>query len=96
MVILIGGEKGGTGKSMIATNLAAIHSIQGDDALLLDTDKQATATYWAINRDENESLVKGPYRSENRGKNPSRAWGKHSAQTDQSFRRKVTTHSAAL
>jgi chromosome partitioning protein len=60
MVILIGGEKGGTGKSTIATNLAAIHSIQGEDVLLLDTDKQATATYWAITRDEKESLCRVP------------------------------------
>ena len=60
MIILIGGEKGGTGKSTIATNLAAMQAIQGNDVLLVDTDKQATATYWAITRDENESLIRVP------------------------------------
>ncbi len=60
MIILVGGEKGGTGKSTIATNLAAVHSILGQDVLLLDTDNQATATYWAITRDENEKLTRVP------------------------------------
>jgi len=60
MVILIGGEKGGTGKSTIATNLAAICAISGKDVLLLDTDSQATATYWAMVRDETEGRVRVP------------------------------------
>ena len=58
MIVLIGGEKGGTGKSTIATNLAAIQSIKGNDVLLLDTDKQATATFWAMTRDENEDRAR--------------------------------------
>ena len=43
MIVLIGGEKGGTGKSTVATNLAAIHAIVGKEVLLLDTDGQASA-----------------------------------------------------
>jgi chromosome partitioning protein len=39
VIILIGGEKGGTGKTTIATNLAAIRTIEGHDILLVDTDK---------------------------------------------------------
>ena len=38
MIILIGGEKGGTGKTTIATNLAALRAMAGRDVLLVDTD----------------------------------------------------------
>lgn len=51
MILLIGGEKGGTGKSTIATNLAAYRVLAGKDVLLLDTDRQATATFWSLTRD---------------------------------------------
>jgi len=53
MIILIGGEKGGTGKSTISTNLAAIRTISGGDVLLYDIDPQRTSTFWASRRDEN-------------------------------------------
>ena len=36
MVILIGGEKGGTGKTTIATNLAALRALAAHDILLVD------------------------------------------------------------
>ncbi len=52
MVILIGGEKGGTGKTTIATNLAALRALAGHDVLLVDTDSQGSASYWASSRDE--------------------------------------------
>jgi chromosome partitioning protein len=60
MIVLIGGEKGGTGKSTIATNLAAIHAISKKEVLLLDTDSQASATYWAALRDDREGVVRVP------------------------------------
>ena len=44
MIVLIGGEKGGTGKTTIATSLA------GRDVLLIDTDPQGSANYWAQSR----------------------------------------------
>ncbi|HCK80162.1 MAG TPA: chromosome partitioning protein [Candidatus Competibacteraceae bacterium] len=49
-IILIGGEKGGTGK----TTLAALRALQGRDVLLIDTDIQASASYWAQSRDEGQ------------------------------------------
>lgn len=52
MIILIGGEKGGTGKTTIATNLAAMRASAGRDVLLIDTDPQGSANYWAQSRDE--------------------------------------------
>jgi len=54
MIILIGGEKGGTGKTTIATNLAAMRALAGRDVLLIDTDPQGSANYWAQSRDELE------------------------------------------
>jgi chromosome partitioning protein len=52
MIILIGGEKGGTGKTTLATNLAAMRALAGRDVLLIDTDPQGSANYWAQSRDE--------------------------------------------
>ena len=60
MIVLIGGEKGGTGKSTIATNLAAIHAISGKDVILLDADQQASSAAWAASRDENELTPRVP------------------------------------
>lgn len=51
-IILIGGEKGGTGKSSIATNLAALRALVSRDVLLVDTDIQGSASFWAQTRDE--------------------------------------------
>jgi len=51
MILLVGGEKGGTGKTTIATNLAAMRERSGE-ILLLDTDLQGSATYWRRSRNE--------------------------------------------
>ncbi|KTC87674.1 AAA family ATPase [Legionella drozanskii] len=56
MIILIGGEKGGTGKTTLATNIAATFAIKGDDILLVDTDPQKTASFWSLTRDEKNIL----------------------------------------
>lgn len=53
-IVLIGGEKGGSGKSTTATNLAVYLKLEGYDVMLLDADKQATSTKWVSRR--NESL----------------------------------------
>jgi chromosome partitioning protein len=56
MILLIGGEKGGTGKTTIVTNLAAIRHAQTRDVLLVDTDRQGSASAWASVRDENKAV----------------------------------------
>lgn len=50
MIVLCGGEKGGTGKSTLATNLAVWLAHQGKDVLLVDTDRQLTASRWIDRR----------------------------------------------
>lgn len=51
MIVLIGGEKGGAGKSTIACNLAVYLACQGKDVLLLDADPQKTSSTWAYRRE---------------------------------------------
>jgi chromosome partitioning protein len=43
MKITVGGIKGGSGKTTIATNLAIIRAAEGRDVLLIDADDQETA-----------------------------------------------------
>lgn len=56
MNILVGCEKGGTGKSTIAVNLATILAQRGRDVLILDTDSQATSSMWSATRSEHENV----------------------------------------
>lgn len=51
-IVLFGGEKGGTGKTTLATNIAAMLAQGGRDVLLLDTDRQGSASAWATVREE--------------------------------------------
>lgn len=51
-VILIGGEKGGTGKTTLATNMAALRALAGREVVLVDADVQASASFWCRVRDE--------------------------------------------
>ena len=55
MILLVGGEKGGTGKTTIATNLAVKRLQASGDLLLVDTDKQGSASAWAAIRDGQEA-----------------------------------------
>ena len=48
--ILVGGEKGGTGKSTIATNLAIMFRLADFDTHLVDCDKQQTSLRFANRR----------------------------------------------
>ncbi len=52
MILLLGGEKGGTGKSTVAVNLAVWLVHQGADVILVDTDLQRTASHFIDRRNE--------------------------------------------
>ena len=52
MIYTIGGIKGGSGKSTIATNLAIMLHLAGRDVLLVDADDQETATDFTFWRNE--------------------------------------------
>ena len=52
MIIVVGGIKGGSGKTTVATNLAVIRSAEGHDVLLVDADDQETSTDFTIIRNE--------------------------------------------
>ena len=56
MIVLVGGEKGGVGKTTLAVNLAAMRARAGHDVLLVDADKQASANLWANIRDQERSI----------------------------------------
>ncbi|CAC9537052.1 Chromosome (plasmid) partitioning protein ParA [uncultured Gammaproteobacteria bacterium] len=58
MIILVGSQKGGCGKSTIATNIAAALATDGKDVMLVDADRQESSSNWALDRSENEDLKK--------------------------------------
>jgi chromosome partitioning protein len=49
---VVGGTKGGTGKSTVATNLAVMHAAAGADVLLVDADEQGTSTNFTNMRNQ--------------------------------------------
>ena len=51
MIITIGVEKGGTGKSTTATNLACYLAIKNEEVAIIDGDIQKTASYWMAVRE---------------------------------------------
>lgn len=53
MIICVGGTKGGTGKSTVATNLAVILASAGRDVLLIDADEQGTSVDFTNMRNQN-------------------------------------------
>lgn len=57
-IIAVVGEKGGTGKSVLATNLAAMRAAAGYDVLLVDTDPQGSASGWQAVRNDNPALAR--------------------------------------
>lgn len=48
--ILVANPKGGSGKTTLAVNLAALLASRGDNVRLLDLDKQQSATAWLAQR----------------------------------------------
>jgi len=56
MIVLIGSQKGGCGKSTTAVNICAQLSKAGHDVVLVDADRQCTSANWAMDRSATESL----------------------------------------
>lgn len=57
MIILIGGKKGGSGKSTITMNLAAELVRQKKDVMIVDTDRQSSTAEWSTERTKNQSTL---------------------------------------
>lgn len=55
MILTVGGEKGGVGKSTLAIHLAYMLAASGRDPLLIDADPQASTTNFAAARDERQA-----------------------------------------
>ncbi len=57
MILVIGGIKGGSGKTTLATNLAVLRTLNERDkkVLLIDTDEQRSASDWVEQRTAFES-----------------------------------------
>lgn len=56
MIVLIGSQKGGCGKSTTAVNICAQLARAGHDVVLVDADRQCTSANWAMDRTANETL----------------------------------------
>lgn len=50
MIVLVGGVKGGSGKTTLATNLTVMRARHGSKVLLIDADEQRTTTLWTAMR----------------------------------------------
>jgi chromosome partitioning protein len=58
MILVIGGTKGGSGKTMLATHLAVLRSTKGQDVLLIDADEQGSAMDFT--RQRQQRMKDGP------------------------------------
>lgn len=56
MIVLIGSQKGGCGKSTTAVNICAELARKGSDVVLVDADRQCTAANWHMDRANNAAL----------------------------------------
>ena len=43
MILVVGGTKGGSGKTLLASNLTVLRVTAGHDTLLIDADEQSSA-----------------------------------------------------
>lgn len=55
MILSIATRKGGSGKSTIATNLAALRKCRGHDVSLVDTDDQQSSAMWGATRAQDDN-----------------------------------------
>jgi chromosome partitioning protein len=56
MILVVGGIKGGVGKSTLAANIAVLAARNGKDVLLVDGDSQETTMTWAAARGDREAV----------------------------------------
>ena len=56
MIVVVGGIKGGSGKTTVATNLAVMRALDGHDVLLVDADDQETASDFTMLRNERAAV----------------------------------------
>lgn len=55
MIVVVGGEKGGTGKTTVAVNLTAMRQIDKGDTIIVDAEPtQKSTTLWSLSRDESQ------------------------------------------
>ena len=57
MIAVIGGTKGGSGKTLLATNLTVMRAEQCRDVLLIDADEQASATLFTRQRKQTRGMA---------------------------------------
>jgi len=60
MIISVLNQKGGTGKTTIAVNIATFLANQGENVILIDSDKQGSASQWREHRIEQKTLTQFP------------------------------------
>ena len=56
-VVAVLGEKGGTGKTTFAANLAGMRANAGRSVLMIDADRQGSSSYWADERTRIEGVA---------------------------------------
>lgn len=56
MIVVIGGDKGGTGKTTVATNLAVMRAsvIGAEELIFMDTDDTPSGSFWCSQREDSE------------------------------------------
>jgi chromosome partitioning protein len=59
MIITVGGIKGGSGKTTVATHLAVLRGLAGGDVLLVDADDQETSSDFTVLRNGNRPAGAG-------------------------------------
>ena len=52
MIVAMIAEKGGAGKTMLATTLAGMRASAGSSVLLVDADRQGSSHFWVQTRSE--------------------------------------------